>query len=622
MGFHTKLLVAGLAVGVTAYMLYRASKKHHQQQIQPAAPYSQPAPMPPSNNHSSWGGAALAGAGVAAAGAYAHHSHNSQPPPPAAPGGLTWDSLRNWQHIASLLSTCVIDQYLYPFYTFPDIVRLSQHIANSNSLVECADSWQLPPYLAQDLVKLALFDVMFLLDDSASMRSEGTRRRDALSGILKRAADAAARFDADGMECAWMNSPVQTRIRNPSEADRLTSQCQYDGRSTPMGSSLDSKILQPLILTPARQGQLRKPALVLIITDGRPTGSGEANARIVSVIKHAKKTLSSTKYGEDAVSFQIAAVGNDREAQDWLDSIDSDPSIGDLIDVCSDIEVESAQVRKSTGVELSQELYCLKLLLGPIDTSYDASDETAGAGKGGGRKAEKKRRERMEKERKWRGEMERFKKEMEGVLGRDGGKVVSAGGAMPPAGVAEGLSGYSHQGGYPQQQGQGGGYPQPQGYPQQQGYPQSGYQSSPYPPQGQSSYAPPQGPPSGYPAPGGGGGYPQPGGIPSAYPPPGDGGGGYPNPYQNQSYAPQPGGSAAPPPYPNPYDAPQSQFPQRDMASSYPQPGAGGGPGGFMPGTGGFAMPNPHVSGGYPQQDQQQQSQQPFGFPQARPSGY
>ncbi|KAJ1025174.1 hypothetical protein NDA16_002680 [Ustilago loliicola] len=601
MGFNKKLVVAGLAVGVTAYMLYKASKKHQQQQLAHAPPQSY-APMPSnasSNSHaSSWGGAVVGGAAVAAAGAaYAHHHHQQQLQHPnpnvnsvaaaANNPNLGWDSLRDWKHIANLLATCVMDQYLYPFYTFADVARIAQHIASSDALAQCADSWQLPPYLAQDLVKLALFDVMFLLDDSASMRSEGTRRRDALAGILKRAADAAARFDPDGMEAAWMNSPVQARIHNVAEADQLTSRCAYDGRATPMGASLESKIIQPLVLTPATQGRLSKPALVLVITDGRPTGQSEKGEKIVKVLQHAKRTLASTRYGEDAISFQIAAVGNDREAQEWLDGIDNDPTVGDLIDVCSDIAVESRQVQESTGVELTQELYCLKLLLGPIDTSYDASDEDAKETRWSSkarRRAEKKQLEKRDKENRFRAQMEAFKRERDAAL-QGATPVPSAGGALPPQQVDAGLSGYSHQ----------------------PSYPAPPAQQQPYPPQ--SAYgAPPQA--AGYPAPAGG--YPAPGGAQAGY-----------QPYGTNS-------SAAPPPYANPYgSAPQPGYGQRDASSGgsshAPPSGPPAGGGAFVPGAGGFAMPNPHVSGADQYQQPQQQQQQggaPFGFPQARPSGY
>lgn len=38
---------------------------------------------------------------------------------------------------------------------------------------------------------------------------------------------------------------------------------------TPLGTSLDQKILQPLLLGPARSNALRKPLLVIAITDGK-----------------------------------------------------------------------------------------------------------------------------------------------------------------------------------------------------------------------------------------------------------------------------------------------------------------------------------------------------------------
>ncbi len=449
-----------------------------------------------------------------------------------------------------------MDQYLYPFYTFADVSRIAHHLASSGALAQCADSWQLPPYLAQDLVKLALFDVMFLLDDSASMRSEGTRRRDALAGILKRAADAAARFDPDGMEVAWMNAPVHQRIHNVQEADQLTSRCAYDGRSTPMGSSLESKILEPLVLQPAQQGRLAKPALVLVITDGRPTGSGEANQKIVRVLQHAKRTLAATRYGEDAISFQIAAVGNDREAQEWLDSIDNDPDVGDLVDVCSDIQVESRQVKASTGVELTQELYCLKLLLGPIDTSYDASDENekiSSWNRSAKRRREKKAQAKAHKEAAFRAQMDAFRRDRDAAL-QGATPVPSAGGALPPQVVDDGLSGYSHPARIPAAAPAGcisttrGRIP-----PTARWIPAAGRRISTaatgrrIPPTRWWIRAASQ---SGYPQPGSA--YPQPGsGYPQAgggYPQPG--GGGYPQPgYQPYGSGP----SSAPPPYPDAY---------------------------------------------------------------------
>lgn len=120
--------------------------------------------------------------------------------------------------------------------------------------------------------------------------------------------------------------------------------------------------------------QLRKPVLIIVITDGQPTGQGERHDRVTRVIAEAKRKLASS-VSEDAVSFSIAAVGNDADAQAFLDRIDSHPEVGDLVDVTSDLKAEAYQVKKATGIELTSELHCLKILLGSIDSSYDQSDE-------------------------------------------------------------------------------------------------------------------------------------------------------------------------------------------------------------------------------------------------------
>ena len=39
-----------------------------------------------------------------------------------------------------------------------------------------------------------------------------------------------------------------------------------------MGTMLDKKLIQPFVIGPATQNALRKPVLVIIITDGEPVG--------------------------------------------------------------------------------------------------------------------------------------------------------------------------------------------------------------------------------------------------------------------------------------------------------------------------------------------------------------
>ena len=84
-------------------------------------------------------------------------------------------------------------------------------------------------------------------------------------------------------------------------------QIKFSG-TTPLGTNLDRKVLQPLVIGPARSSQLRKPVLVIVITDGEPTG--EPRDAVRSVIVNSKRFLEQGPLGPGAVAFQFAQVTN------------------------------------------------------------------------------------------------------------------------------------------------------------------------------------------------------------------------------------------------------------------------------------------------------------------------
>jgi hypothetical protein len=47
---------------------------------------------------------------------------------------------------------------------------------------------------------------------------------------------------------------------------------------------MDQKILQPLLLGPARQGQLQKPLLVIAMTDGAPAGENTDKSEFLLIV--------------------------------------------------------------------------------------------------------------------------------------------------------------------------------------------------------------------------------------------------------------------------------------------------------------------------------------------------
>jgi hypothetical protein len=195
--------------------------------------------------------------------------------------------------------------------------------------------------------------------------------------IVSKAAFAASLFDTDGIEVRFMNSTVQgNNIRTEQEVERLISQVQFKGL-TPMGTQLRAKVLEPLVVQKAKSHQLRKPVLVIAITDGQP--AGEPTGSVFEAIQYVSNELSRTPYGKGAVSLQFAQVGNDLKAREFLSKLDNEPGIGELVDSTSNFEVEQDEMsRAQPPVDLTPELWLLKLLLGAIDSSYDTKDESGG----------------------------------------------------------------------------------------------------------------------------------------------------------------------------------------------------------------------------------------------------
>jgi hypothetical protein len=163
---------------------------------------------------------------------------------------------------------------------------------------------------------------------------ENGERIDDLKLILARVAFATSLFDEDGIQVRFMNSPDQgNNIRSEQQVNEMIARTRFSGL-TPMGRELQNKILAPLVLQNARNGSLRKPVLVITITDGQPTG--ESSADLAKIIKNASDELArNPRYGKGALAFQFAQVGNDLKAREFLSKLDEEPTIGDIIDCTS-----------------------------------------------------------------------------------------------------------------------------------------------------------------------------------------------------------------------------------------------------------------------------------------------
>lgn len=288
-----------------------------------------------------------------------------QPQAPPQQGG---PQAANYMQI---LQRAVQENQLQAFYPPQRLQQLASTIGPQ--VAQISQHWRIPMELAVDLVRLSLYDIVLFVDDSGSMSfEENGERIDDLKLILQRTAFAGALFDTNGIEVRCMNNQhAGNGIRTEQQAFQLVSQIRFHGL-TPLGTSLRNKVIDPMVLGPAKAGQMDKPVLVITITDGHP--AGENSSTIFKVIKDAKAKLANSRFGPGAVAFQFAQVGNDLKARDFLAKLDTDRDVGAMVDCTSTFEVEQDEMARQ-GVDLTPATWIVKLLMGAIDRSYDDQDE-------------------------------------------------------------------------------------------------------------------------------------------------------------------------------------------------------------------------------------------------------
>ena len=235
------------------------------------------------------------------------------------------------------LEKAVQEKQLQAFYP-PGSPRLGQIAQRAAQQVDrLCQAWHIQKEIANDIVRLALYDVIIYIDDSGSMSFEenGERIKD-LQLILQRVAFAATLFDEDGIEIRFMNDEeiqpnMLSNIRSDQQIEQIMRTKRYKGL-TPFGTRLRERVLDPLVISKLRGNALQKPVLIIGITDGQP--AGERADALVEAVRYAHSQAMSTK-GPGAIAFQFAQVGNDQKATEFLGKLDNDPQIGSMVDCTS-----------------------------------------------------------------------------------------------------------------------------------------------------------------------------------------------------------------------------------------------------------------------------------------------
>ncbi|KAL3155837.1 hypothetical protein ABBQ32_012847 [Trebouxia sp. C0010 RCD-2024] len=274
-------------------------------------------------------------------------------------------------YVTSKLQQMVTTNRLQAFYPPQRLQQLVNKVLQVD-LRSIGSKWNMPMELAFDLCTLALYDIAIYADDSTSMKfAEGGERIKDLKAILSRVCEVATLFDDDGLSVRFMNSKLEgNHVKTSSEASALVDRVKFEGM-TPLGTNLDAKIVQPLFAALVQRNCLPKPVLVIAITDGEPTG--EPVDRVVQVIKNAKAVASQSPYGPGSIAFEFAQVGKDAAAQAFLARLDKHPDVGKMIDATSYFELEQEEYKRK-GINLTPDVWLVKLMVGAIDPSFDEQD--------------------------------------------------------------------------------------------------------------------------------------------------------------------------------------------------------------------------------------------------------
>jgi len=317
--------------------------------------------------------------------------HLQQHTPPDTPSAPPKSAHRRWRGFPKL-GFAYVEEGPLPI-TFEDHMEsLSSHIAehslegvipdSSSDPLEIAKRAEaeadricaalgLSPYATPDLTKVGLYDVIVFCDDSGSMLVDN--RFDDQRDVVKRISRIAHTYNRAGISLRFINFLDDDGYNRLSHGDINSAISHvFPNGTTRLGTKLLEKVVLPFVIEPARRGELRRPVLISMITDGEvlslpsspplrstanvfsPLQPTEENVdtlkwTILACKDELRKNLNAhgTPYGESAVTFQINRIGDSPESKKYLDRLADDPEIAGLIH-CND-ETLDAAVRTAGG---------------------------------------------------------------------------------------------------------------------------------------------------------------------------------------------------------------------------------------------------------------------------------
>ncbi|KLO09263.1 hypothetical protein SCHPADRAFT_943763 [Schizopora paradoxa] len=215
------------------------------------------------------------------------------------------------------------------------------------------------PELEDELGVLAEYDVVFVVDDSRSMKKYG--RWDAAQAALGEIVQVSSSSGAKGKSI-----PHHLELQ---QVESLFDKVKPSGE-TPTATKLE-KLLGDYIEKVEKANSSKrnpvKPVDFIVITDGKPTDDDKnLEDVIVSAAKRLKLKQSTSEMRQ--VGIQFVQIGDDPEATEHLERLDTELSKNnDIPDIVDTVPYRSGQ---TFGPEL-----LLKAILGGIKKSFDEKDE-------------------------------------------------------------------------------------------------------------------------------------------------------------------------------------------------------------------------------------------------------
>ncbi|KAL7795622.1 hypothetical protein V8C43DRAFT_28046 [Trichoderma afarasin] len=187
-----------------------------------------------------------------------------------------------------------------------------------------------------ETIRLSLYKLVIYCDDSTSMKRDG--RWESQKELVQRIAKIATMVlpPDEGVALRFIN-------RNVDNTDNLTLERLGNvlkdmdwrpGGDTPIGTNLRSKILQPLVYSKLDAGNLDRPLIVIIMTDGMP--EREDKTELERVILECEKKIQDSGYPPQTVKFMIGQIGTAKSAARFLASLRQNSDIARTTLVTSD----------------------------------------------------------------------------------------------------------------------------------------------------------------------------------------------------------------------------------------------------------------------------------------------